>query len=110
MPRSRLSPGFNCRLRTTLAVEKQKQHENRWRLFLLQAYWVVAAAASMTVLAQVRWPSTPPAPAVYVLGSVLVTVLVAPVLLLLRERSGLAGLLTCVFTGELNDLDAGHRN
>lgn len=104
MPRPGLSPEFNRRLRTRLASEKRRKYENRRRLFLLQAYWVVAATASITVLAQVHWPSTPlPALTVYVLGSVFVTVFVGPVLLLLRQSSGLAGLLACVFTGELNN-------
>ncbi len=110
MPRAGLSPAFNYRLRTTLAVEKQKQQENRWRLFLLQAYWVVAAAVSIIVLTQVRWPSMPPAPSVYVLGSVLMTVVVIPVLLLMRQRSKLAGFLSCIFTGELNGSNEGPVN
>jgi hypothetical protein len=107
MPRSELSPGFNGRLRTMLATEKEKQHEKRRRLLLLQTYWVIAATASIIVLTQVHWPSSPPAPSVYVLGSVLVTAFVGPVLLLLRRSSGLAGFLSCVFAGELNDPDEG---
>ena len=102
MPRARLTPAFNHELRTTLAVEKQKQGERRRRLLLLQAYWVVAAAASMAVLTQVRWPSVPSAPLLYAFGSVLMTVLAVPALLSLRRRSSLAGFLSCVFTGRLN--------
>lgn len=107
MPRARLSPKFNYRLRSTLAVEKQKQQENRRRLFLLQAYWAAAVAVSMIVLTQVRWPSMPPAFSVYVLGSVLMTSLVVPVLLLLHRRSNVAGFLSCIFTGELDSSSKG---
>lgn len=93
-----------------LAFEKKKKNENQRRARLLQAYWVVAAAASLAVLTQVRWPSAPSAPAIWVFISVLASMLIAPVLLLMRQRSNLEGLVNCVFAGELNDPNEAIRN
>ncbi len=85
---------FNRELRKRLRAERQRQHRHRWRLFVMQGYWIAATVASVIVMMLIRWPSELPSVLVmrYV-GAVLGVALVTPLLLFLRLRIGPLGLI-----------------
>lgn len=85
---------FNRALRQRLRAERQRQRGERWRLFVMQAYWVAASAACVSITPFVRWPSeVPPAPTQYLLGMVLGMTLLTPLVLFLTLRIGPLGLI-----------------
>ena len=85
---------FNRELRKRLRAERQRQHRHRWRLFVMQGYWIAAAVASVIVMTLIRWPSElPSVPVMCSLGVVFGLALVTPLLLFLRLPIGPLGLI-----------------
>lgn len=85
---------FNRVLRQRLRAERERLRRRRWRLFVMQGYWVAAGAACALVLTLVRWPSElPPLPVAGLFGTVLGMTLLAPLALFLSLRIGPLGLI-----------------
>jgi anti-sigma factor RsiW len=84
-----LSPHFDRELRRRLETERKRDRAHRWRLLLMQGYWMAASVACLCILWLTRWPAeTPSALAVGALGMIFAMVLVTLVLLLRSLRTG----------------------
>jgi len=94
LPRTGLPLDFNRRLRSKLAVERERRRQNRRCRLVMQIYWALAAVASLSVLVLIQWPdSSQPAARVYLLGALLGAMLITPLVLLLRLHVNLMSLL-----------------
>lgn len=47
---------FSRALRERIRTERRGLRRQRWRLLVMQGYWVAATASSVVVVLQVRWP------------------------------------------------------
>jgi hypothetical protein len=73
---------FNQALRERIRIERRGSRRQRWRLLVMQGYWVAAAAASVVVVLQVRWPAELQAGAMAPLLAAMVGLtLIAPLIL-----------------------------
>ncbi len=87
IPQSGPSLHFNRELRRRLHAERERQHRHRWRLFVMQGYWVAASVASLFVMMLIRWPSElPSVPVMFSLGGVIGVALLTPLMLLRSLR------------------------
>lgn len=88
------SPHFNRVLRKRLRTERELQRRSRWRLFVMQGYWVAASVASAIVMMLIRWPSElPSVPVICSFGAVFGIALLPPLILFLSLRIGTMNLL-----------------
>ena len=92
IPRPGPSLHFNRVLRERLRAERERQRRGRWRLLVMQGYWVAASLASAAVLILIRWPGDP-LPAIGAAGAAIGMVLIPAALLLLSLRIGPVRLL-----------------
>lgn len=80
---------FNRALRDRIHMERQLRLRCRWRLLVMQGYWLAAGLASALVITLIRWPSgVPSVPAICSVGAVFGAALIAPLVLLLSLRTG----------------------
>lgn len=47
---------FSQALRDRIRIERRSLRRQRWRLLVMQGYWIAATAASVVLMLQVRWP------------------------------------------------------
>jgi predicted anti-sigma-YlaC factor YlaD len=78
---------FNRALGERLRAERQGLRRRRWRLLVMQGYWVAAIAASVIVMMLIRWPKElPSAPIAISLAAAFGITLIAPLVLFLCLR------------------------
>ncbi len=88
------SPHFNRVLRQRLLADGERQRRRRWRLALMEAYWVAAGVIAIAVVMRIRWPGeVPSVPVLCSLGAVLGVALLTVVALLRSLRITPRGIL-----------------
>lgn len=94
---------FNRVLRERLHAERQLQRRSRWRLLVMQGYWIAASVASAIVIMLIRWPGElPPAAVMCSFGALFGMALLATLILFRSLRIGPINLI-------LNTMDAFRR-
>ena len=85
---------FNRVLRSRLRAERQRLRRRRWRLLLMQGYWVAASVAGVIVMTLTRWPEAMPSLQVaFTIGVTFAIALLTPLILLRSLSIGPLGLI-----------------